>query len=147
MPRKKRRRRIEPADNHTPDLTRPCCEAEGCTFFPFYGVDVPSMPRKVWLCYTHWRYAILDEMRAKTRVWQRQQLDLWQVRFQTWFERCPLLVQMEVKAAEEGWAATEWIKAIVVKIGEVSTLIHLRRYEGSRPLLWGANLRLGDVAL
>lgn len=146
MPRKKRHRRIEPAHNHTPDLT-PRCEAADCgSPWPPYGVELPSLARRVWLCYAHWRYAVLDEMRAKTRRWQREQREVWDRRCEAWLGQLPLLAQMEVRAAEEGWLATEWVKAIKVTIVDtVPALVYLRFFLPARPLGFGARDRIGEA--
>lgn len=143
----KRRRRIEPAHNHTPDLT-PRCEAKDCGApWPFYGVKLPSLDRPVWLCHQHWFYARLDEMRAGTRRWQRQQREAWESRFNGWLEQLPVLVQMEIRAAEEGWLATEWLKALKVKIIDtVPALVYLRFFLPARPLGFGARNRIGESA-
>lgn len=95
MAKRKRRRRINPADNHTADLT-PRCEAKDCAEFPCYGVKVPALDRRVWLCTAHWRLWRLDAMRAKTRAWQQEQERLVTIELQERMADAPLLVQLEV---------------------------------------------------
>lgn len=60
----KRRKRaaVEPAGPPAPE-----CEADDCAAFPFYGVQLPDLPRKIWLCTRHQFVAYLDVLKRESR--------------------------------------------------------------------------------
>lgn len=125
---RKRRRRIEPADNHTPDLT-PRCEAQDCSEFPFYGVKMPSIERRVWLCTTHYRYWLVDSMRAQTLAWQRDQEAMIAAALGVWVEEQSALVEAELRlnmgpaSRPFGWGCAKPIRYPQAPIGKGVDLV------------------------
>lgn len=45
----------------------PCCEAQGCSDFPFFGLHLAGAIRRVWVCDRHRRMNHLDELRTRSQ--------------------------------------------------------------------------------
>lgn len=148
--RGRRRRHIDPPDIHTPEVTPlPLCEAKDCgELLPLYGVQLPGLERKVWLCHTHFRYWQLDAMRAQTRAWQKEQEFYIGAVIEQWAsDHVSLTTRLEVEGTQAG-PAPEW-KTVPVEVGgeEIAVAIRQRGPVLDRFLDWGAARRIGQVVL
>lgn len=86
---------------------------------PLYGVTVPALARRLWVCHAHYRYWLLDSMRARVRAWQAERQAETSARVGAWLGRCSPLVRLEL---EQGLGPAR------------------------RTIDWGARLRVAEVA-
>lgn len=141
MARGKRRRRQRP-QQAPPRPSVPKCEAEGCPEFPFYGVKLPALQRRVWLCATHRRFWFLDSMRAPTKAWQKEQVDQLEARVNAWLERQTALVRLEL-TRDDG--QLDWWKPAELELNGRRLRVPLRRHVPWRPFRWRAAESLSGV--